>query len=232
MPKSNYTHIAFVLDRSGSMSSVRTDTIGGFNKFLEDQKAVEGECTFSLCQFDHEYESLYDFSQIGKVSKLTDETFVPRGWTALYDAIARQIIETGKSLKAMTEDKRPEKVIFVILTDGEENKSIEYAGEKGRLAIQDMIKHQTEKYSWEFLFLGANINAELVGGSLGIKLGNSMTFACNADGVDGAFGAVSKGMTTLRSMSKFDYDASVASATYASFSAEDKAYQQSVGANK
>ena len=178
-----------------------------------------------MCQFDHEYESLYDFSELTTVTELSEQTFVPRGWTALYDAIGKQIIETGKKLKDMEEEDRPEKVIFVILTDGEENQSKEFRGEQGRQAIQQMITHQTEKYSWAFMFLGANIDAEKVGATLGIDRDFSATFGATAKGVETTFDIMSAKLGGMRREAGPLYcmGKKTPVAMAASYSAEDKA---------
>ncbi len=162
--KDNYTHISFVLDRSGSMQSMVNDAIGGFNAFLAEQQAFPGEATFTLAQFDNIYELLYPFANIQDVKPLTKETFVPRGSTALLDAIGKCVNETGKHLAATPEPARPEKVLFVILTDGEENSSREFNHHQ----INDMITQQQNVYKWQFIFLAANQDAIASASRLGI----------------------------------------------------------------
>lgn len=160
---SSLTQIAVVLDRSGSMDSVITPTINNFNEFVRQQHAVPGSARLRLAQFDHEYELLYD-KPIGEVEKLTEETFRPRGNTALLDAIGRTIDSLGDSLAAMPEEERPGKVIVLILTDGQENYSSLYSRQK----IRAMIRHQREKYSWEFIFMGTTWSSVLDAKSYGI----------------------------------------------------------------
>ena len=167
--KSGYTHIAVVLDRSGSMSLCADDTVGGFNAFVAEQKKAEGEATMTLTQFDTEYEIVYDFKNIQDVPKLT---FVPRGNTALLDAIGRTIQTVGHSLELKPEAERPEKVIFVIITDGKENSSREFKKDQ----INQLIKTQTDVYKWEFVYLGANQDAVQEGSALGVLLTNALTF--------------------------------------------------------
>jgi hypothetical protein len=167
--KSGYTHIAVVLDRSGSMSLCADDTVGGFNAFVAEQKKAEGEATMTLTQFDTEYEIVYDFKNIQDVPKLT---FVPRGNTALLDAIGRTIQTVGHSLELKPEAERPEKVIFVIITDGKENSSREFKKDQ----INQLIKTQTDVYKWEFVYLGANQDAIQEGSALGVLLTNALTF--------------------------------------------------------
>lgn len=193
--KQDLTDITVVLDRSGSMSSVWTDTIGGFNSFLKTQKEAPGEATFTLVQFDNHYEVDYRGKNIQEIPDLNNETYVPRGGTALLDAIGRTINETGQRLAALAESDRPSKVIFVILTDGEENASKEF--KKGK--INEMITHQTEKYQWDFVFLGANQDAIQTGSSMGIMAGNSLTYAANSIGTVSAFETVSSTMCSYRS---------------------------------
>ncbi len=167
--KTGYTHIAVVLDRSGSMSSCADDTKGGFDMFIAEQKKVAGTATLTLAQFDDVYEVVHDAKDIQSVPPLV---FMPRGSTALLDAIGKTIAATGERLAAQREDDRPEHVIFVILTDGHENASKEFKREK----IMEMIKHQQEAYKWQFVFLGANQDAIQAGGSIGINRAMSMTY--------------------------------------------------------
>lgn len=195
--KNDYCHISIVLDRSGSMGSIAKDTIGGLNTFIEEQKKVSGEATLSLMQFDNSFETVFTFKDIQTIDIYKDYSFIPRGMTALYDAIGKSIADTGEALCKMEENNRPSKVIFVIVTDGEENSSKEYSQQ----AVQDMIKHQSEVYSWEFVFLGANIDAVSTGTSLGIKGGNTITYAANTDGVTAAYGSVSANLSAFRTSS-------------------------------
>jgi len=193
--KQDLTDITVVLDRSGSMYRVWTDTIVGFNAFLKTQKEATGEATFTLVQFDDKYYVHYRGKNIQEVPDLDNETYVPRGGTALLDAIGRTINETGQRLAALAESDRPSKVIFVILTDGEENASKEFRKDK----INEMITHQTEKYQWDFVFLGANQDAIKTGSSMGIMAGNSMTYAANSIGTVSAFKTISSTMSSYRS---------------------------------
>jgi hypothetical protein len=151
--KKKYTHITFVIDRSGSMQSCWTDVVGGYKTFVGEQKKGEGDCTFTLVAFDNAYDVPLDFSDIKLVTENLDELKIaPRGGTALYDAIGRAISDTGAKLAALAEDDRPEKVIVVVQTDGQENCSHEYSSQ----LIKNMIKLQEETYNWSFMFLGAN----------------------------------------------------------------------------
>lgn len=216
--KTGLTDITMVLDRSGSMKSVLTDTIGGFNTFIAEQRQWPGECVVSLVQFDDKYEPIYSGSRIQEAPFLTTDTFVPRGFTALLDAIGRAINETGSRLAAKPEYQRPEKVLFVILTDGGENASREFTREK----VFQMIGHQRTTYQWDFVFLGANQDAIQVGAHLNIGAASSMTYAPNAAGTRSAFASVSNYTTNLRS-------AAGAAAGASAFTAEDRQEQVKAG---
>jgi len=218
--KKDYTHITLVLDRSGSMESVKTDTIGSFNSFLKEQKKNPKQCTFTLVQFDNEYEILQDFAVLKKVKNLDDKTFVPRGMTALFDAVGRTMNEVGQKLAGMKEEDRPERVLFVILTDGEENSSKEFKQSQ----INDMIKHQTDSYNWQFVFLGANQDAINAANQIGIKSGNAMTFCASADGITATMESLNASITSYRSMNSAEY--STANVYYNAFTDEDKKKQE------
>lgn len=192
--KTDYTDISIVLDRSGSMESIRQDTIGGFNAFLQDQKTVPGEATITLVQFDDQFEVVYRAIALNDAPTLTAQTYVPRGSTALLDAIGRTIDETGQRLAALPEADRPEHVIFVILTDGEENSSRRYSPEK----INEMIHHQREVYRWQFVFLGANQDAIMTASQLGIASGQALTFAASPAGTQAAVASVGKHVRAQR----------------------------------
>lgn len=175
------TEIAFILDRSGSMESMTHAAISGFNEFLTAQQATLDDhgnplaATFTLILFDHEYLPVHSRAPIQAAAPLTLETYQPRGSTALLDAIGRTIDFIGAELAATPESERPSKVIIAILTDGQEN-----ASEKFSMAdINRRITHQTKKYQWEFLFLGANQDAIASAARMGIQAHNAATFAAN-----------------------------------------------------
>lgn len=172
--KKDLSQIIIVLDRSGSMASVQDATISGFNEFINRQRHLPGEAMVMAVKFDDQYEPLYD-GPLAEIPPLDRNSFVPRGMTALHDAIGRTIDEAGRRLAAMPEHERPEKIIFMILTDGLENASKEFTREK----IADMVRHQREKYSWEFIFLGANQDAVLVGSGFNIPQHATMTYAAS-----------------------------------------------------
>lgn len=180
---SNLAEIICIIDRSGSMEAIRTDAIGGFNSFLDRQKKEPGEAKLTLILFDHEYDVVYHHVEIKQVPPLTAVTYVPRGTTALLDAVGRTIDDVGKRLHAMPEHDRPGKVIVAILTDGMENASRDYTLER----VSEMIRHQREKYAWEFLFLAANQDAITTAASMSIPALNAVTFVASSAGTAKAF---------------------------------------------
>jgi uncharacterized protein YegL len=197
--KKDLTKIVFILDKSGSMAFCKNDVIGGFNTFIEDQKQLEGEATLSLILFSDSDLTLFDNINIKDVEPLTEQTYVPSGMTALYDAIGKAIDETGILLHEMAEDERPERVLFVIMTDGEENSSLTY----DKKIVQEKTQHQQEKYKWEFIYLGANQDAMTEAQSIGIHNYTNYTTGMNADGTDGtslAYHTVSKSVSSFRTM--------------------------------
>ncbi|MDP2692874.1 MAG: VWA domain-containing protein [bacterium] len=192
--KTNYSHIAVILDRSGSMSSVKEATIAGFNDFLDKQKKTPGEATISLHQFDDVYETVYDFANLQYAPLLNETTYQPRNSTALLDAIGKTINNLGVRLGAMTENERPERIIVVIQTDGYENASKEYTKDK----INELIIHQRDKYNWQFLFLGANQDAIMTASSIGIQANKSMTYDHSSVGTSNMYMAASNLTSSLR----------------------------------
>lgn len=192
--KKDLSDITVVLDRSGSMESLCVEVIGSFNTFVDDQKSVKNPATFTLIQFDDKYEVNYEGVDIKDVTHLNNDTYIPRGMTALLDAVGTAIISTGKRLSGMDEPDRPEKVIFIIQTDGMENASQEYTVE----VVKKMIQEQQDKYSWEFVFLGSNIDAIATASDMGIRYSNAMTYANTPDGTREAFKSVSENITFCR----------------------------------
>lgn len=213
--RSNYTHISIVLDRSGSMASCATDTIGGFNTFLRQQQDAPGDATLTMAQFDTVYEVLQSAKAIKEVPPLSSTTFVPRGSTALLDAIGRTVVDTGAFLGTLDESARPEKVVFVVITDGMENASCEFTQQQ----INDMITHQREVYRWEFVFLGANQDAISAGVDLGVAATASMTYAANGAGSKALYDSVSANLVSYRS----------GAVQSMSFTKEDRLKQQQAG---
>jgi hypothetical protein len=204
--KTQNTHITILLDRSGSMSSVVEDTVGGFNQFLKSQREVPGQCTVSLFQFDDHYDPVYNGRPVNDAPELSRHTFVPRGSTALLAAAGRAIDDTGDALKNMQHHERPEKVIFVIITDGQENHSqyAEWGSCRTKAALNDKIKHQTDVYKWEFVFIGADQDAIGEARDIGIAAGNAMNYAKNAAGSAAMYSALGSNVRAMRCSVKAD----------------------------
>jgi hypothetical protein len=178
--KKDYTHIAIILDRTGSMESIRDDTIGGFNTFLSQQKAGPGSATLTLVQFDTQdpYEVIHHMRPIGQIPNLTRETYVPRAATPLLDALGRGVNDIEKSIAEMPEEERPEKVLVAIITDGKENSSREFKREQ----VARMIQEKTEKNGWMFTYLSADFDAFDEAQSLGIHQAGVLTYAKTRQG--------------------------------------------------
>jgi hypothetical protein len=185
------TEIIVITDRSGSMQSIKPDVIGGFNTFLDDQKKETGEARITYSQFDSIYELVYAGIPIKDAPKLTDGTFVPRGMTALYDAVGRTLDVQGKRI---AEEKWAELVVVCIITDGGENASREYSSAR----VQEMTKH-AEANGWKFIFLAANQDAMLAAKSFGSSGQYAGGFAASSAGVASAYAATSMTMSSLRS---------------------------------
>jgi uncharacterized protein YegL len=194
MTKENFTSINVIIDASGSMQHLAHDTIGSFNGFLKDQKAFPGEAAFTLCTFNTAYRLVHDFVKINNVPDLDAITYVPNGGTALLDAMGTTIDQVGRKLATMPEDQRPSKVIFLIITDGEENSSHDY----NPAQIKSMVEHQKDAYSWEFVFMGANIDAIAAGANLGISTQNTLNYAPTAGGTHKLYSTISESMTSYR----------------------------------
>ncbi|MCZ7552608.1 MAG: hypothetical protein B6D39_04075 [Anaerolineae bacterium UTCFX2] len=186
--KKGLTELVFILDKSGSMGGLEADTIGGYNAMLEKQKAVQGECRITTALFDNNYALLHDRIDIQAVSPITEKEYWVGGSTALLDAIGQTINKIGNAQKHTAEDYRAEKVMFVIITDGQENASREYPAEK----VKAMIERQKEKYGWEFIFLGANIDAVETAGRFGIKADRAQRYHADAQGTRLNFEEMSK----------------------------------------
>lgn len=198
----NYTHIISILDRSGSMESVKDDAIGGFNSFLKSQKELKEKATMSVVLFDDLYEQLYDGKDVklDKVQELTKETFVPRGMTALYDAIGKSINNYKKTLEGLKTAEKPDKVLVIIVTDGQENHSKEFTNIH---QINNLITEMKGK-NWQFMFLCATEDAFKTGASLGISKGNTFQFANTSVGNATLYSKVSSATAMYRSASVQD----------------------------
>jgi uncharacterized protein YegL len=192
--KKGLTELVFILDKSGSMGGLEKDTIGGYNSMLEKQKAVPGECLITTVLFDNDYELLHDRIDIRAVSPITEKEYAVGGSTALLDAIGRTIHKIGNAQMNTADDYRAEKVMFVIITDGEENSSREYSAEK----VKAQIQRQKEKYDWEFIFLGANIDAVETAGRFGIAPDRAQNYHADSEGTALNFRVMSDAVATFR----------------------------------
>lgn len=179
MPDANYSHIVFVLDRSGSMESIRHAAVEGFNGFLAHQRTLPGRATVSLVQFSDRVSTTWESMPLSEAGLSLDE-YLPYGGTALYDAVGSTVDAVGRSLARLPEARRPGKVLFAILTDGEENSSRRYDAAQ----VQERIRHQTDTYGWEFLFLGASAGWLEQARELGIESeGDAVCFEATPDGM-------------------------------------------------
>ena len=179
--------VVFILDRSGSMSGLEQDTIGGFNTTLNEHKQKKEDITWSTILFDHETEVIHDRMPIEQVKPLTEKEYYVRGCTALLDALGGAISHTASVHRHMIGKYVPEKTLFVITTDGMENSSREYSYAK----VKKMISHEQEEYGWEFMFLGANIDAAAEAGRIGIRPEMAATYINDERGIAGNYAAVS-----------------------------------------
>lgn len=192
--KKGLTELVFILDRSGSMSGLETDTIGGFNSMLKKQKALDGECRITTVLFDNDYELLHDRINIRAVSPMTEKEYFVRGTTALLDAIGRTISKLAAVQRNTAEEYRAEKVMFVIITDGYENASREYTSDQ----VKAMIERKKEKYGWEFIFLGANIDAVETASHFGIRADRAVDYVPDSKGTALNFAAMSETVACFR----------------------------------
>ena len=175
----NYTEIVYILDRSGSMGGLEADTIGGFNSMMDRQKKTGEKALVSTVLFDTEMEVLHDRAPLANIAPLTEKEYYARGCTALLDAIGGAIHHIGNVHKYARDEDRPEKTIFVITTDGYENSSRKYTAER----VKQMIERQKQKYGWEFIFLGANIDAIETARNFGIDEDRAANFVNDKPGI-------------------------------------------------
>ncbi len=188
------TELIFIIDKSGSMSGLENDTIGGFNSMLQKQREEEGVCHISTILFSNDSQVLHNRRNIEKVEPLTREDYIVGGGTALLDALGDAIQHTVKVQKFSAEDERASNVVFVIITDGQENSSLRYS----KRDIKKMITHEQEKYGWEFIFLGANIDAIDTADDYGIRKNRASNFVCDSAGVNLNFRCVANAISHLR----------------------------------
>lgn len=197
--KNNITEIVFILDRSGSMGGLESDTIGGFNSMINKQKKEDGECYVTTVLFDSVVETLHDRVKLSEISEMTDKEYFVRGSTALLDAIGSTIKHIGNIHKYVREEDVPANTIFVITTDGMENSSREYSSDK----VKKMIEKKKAK-GWEFIFLGANIDAVSTAKSFGIDKEHAVDYCCDAKGTALNFACLGKAVSSMRSCGKMD----------------------------
>ena len=192
--KKNLTEIVFILDRSGSMAGLEGDTIGGFNAMLQKQKGEAGEAYISTVLFDNVSEVIHDRVDIQKIEPMTRQEYYVRGSTALLDAVGGAIHHIGNVHKYARPEDRPEKTLFVITTDGMENASRHYSYER----VKMMIERNTDKYGWEFLFLGANIDAAKEAARFGIRADRAANYHADSTGTAVVYEAVSEAVCSVR----------------------------------
>ena len=193
--KKGLTEIALILDASGSMRKIKSDTIGGVNAFIEEQKKIPGDGRLTLCLFNTEVVTLFESVPLGEVKELTEDDYKPNNNTSLHEAVIVTIEKIGERLENTPEAERPEKVIIGILTDGEENSSGEgYTLER----VRENIEHQRTKYNWEFVFLGANQDAWAAGTQLGVAGASCFNFNADSKGVRSAACLYSQTVTSYR----------------------------------
>jgi uncharacterized protein YegL len=192
--KKNLTELVFILDRSGSMAGLEGDTIGGFNAMIEKQKKEPGEVYVSTVLFDNVSEVIHDRVDIQKIAPMTDRNYYVRGCTALLDAVGKAIHHIGNVHKYAREEDRPEKTLFIITTDGMENASRQYTYDR----LKAMIERQKEKYGWEFIFLGANIDAAKEAARFGIDADRSANYHADTIGTAVIYEAMSEAVCSVR----------------------------------
>ena len=203
MATNNITEIVFILDRSGSMAGLEKDTIGGFNSLIEKQKKEEGTAYISTVLFDNDSEVLHDRMPLDKIQPMTDKEYFVRGCTALLDAIGGAIHHIGNVHKYARPEDRPSKTLFIITTDGMENASRRYTADK----VKSMISRQKEKYGWEFLFLGANIDAVETAGRIGINPDRAVDYKCDSEGTALNYEVLGETVSVFRRRSSAAFDA-------------------------
>lgn len=192
--KKNLTELVFILDRSGSMSGLERDTIGGFNAMIEKQKKQDGECVVSTVLFNNDSQVIHDRVPLDKIEPMTERDYYVSGGTALIDAIGGAIHHIGNVHKYARKEDIPENTIFIITTDGYENASYRYSSDK----VKRMIEHEKEKYGWEFLFIGANIDAVETAKHYGIDQDRAVNYHADAQGTDIVYATVSQAVCNVR----------------------------------
>lgn len=196
--KKGKSEVIIVLDRSGSMSSIKSDMEGGFKAFLDKQKKEDGECFVSLYQFDNEYEAVFENKDIQELNEISIE---PRGSTALLDAVGKTTNSVGERLSKTPEEERPETVIMAVITDGAENASREFTREQ----VKKLVEHQSTKYNWKYVFMGANQDAVMNGANYGFQGGTSLSYGTSSQAISGAFYAFSSRVSCMRTAANYSF---------------------------
>ena len=200
--KNGITELVFILDRSGSMRGLEKDTIGGFNSMIEKQKKQEGECYVSTVLFDNESEVVHDRVKLSEIEPMTEDDYYVRGCTALIDAIGGAIHHIGNIHKYARREDVPEHTMFIITTDGMENASHRYTSDK----VKQMIKRQKEKFGWEFLFIGANIDAVETASRYGISSDRAVNYNADSKGTEILYNTVSASICQMRTNAPLNAD--------------------------
>ncbi len=198
--KNAITEMVFILDRSGSMGGLEADTIGGFNSMIEEQKKKDGKAYVTTILFDNEYETLHDRVELDKIKPMTDKEYTVRGMTALLDAVGKAINHIGNIHKYARNEDVPEHTMFVITTDGAENASTIYE----QAQIKHMIERQKKKYGWEFIFIGANIDAVSTAKRMGIAPERAVEYRQDSKGTRGVYNGISNAVCSMRECGKVD----------------------------
>lgn len=200
--KNNVTELVFILDRSGSMAGLESDTIGGFNALIEKQRKQDGKCYVSTVLFDNVAEVLHDRLELSEIKKMTEKDYSVRGCTALIDAIGGAIHHIGNIHKYARPEDVPEHTMFVITTDGQENASHQYTSDK----VKQMIERQKEKYGWEFLFIGANIDAVETAARYGISKDRAVNYNADSQGTQVLYDTVAQAVCNVRASAPLSSD--------------------------
>lgn len=195
----DFTDIIAIIDRSGSMDTIREDSEGGFNAFVKEQAETPGEANISLYQFDDFYDTVYENKPVAEAPAFN---LKPRGMTALLDAVGKTIKSRGEYYASLEENQRPARVVVVIITDGQENSSREYTLEQ----IKAMITEQTDTYKWNFIFLGANMDAIQAGAQMGISMANSMSYMASSAGTANSYSAITRVVSNYKSGASVSLD--------------------------
>lgn len=210
----NLTEMVFILDMSGSMVNLTSDTIGGYNSLINEQRKQPGEANITTVLFDHRYNLLHDRISIKDVPELTTKEYMPSGMTAMLDAVGMTIMSIGQKLNNTPEEERPGSVVVTIITDGMENSSKEYTWKQ----VQSMIKEQREKYNWVFTFIGANIDVAKVSNDLGIDARLSKSYTASKTGTSTVYSAMSKAVSYTRGVMSTKTNSSVSEEDYSALS--------------